>query len=64
VIATTAPPTHCWLVDIVDATDPALCGGKAAGLAMLKRIGLSVPRAVCLTTDFYRTGSTCPLRPA
>jgi len=54
VIATTAPPTHCWLVDIVDATDPALCGGKAAGLAMLKRIGLSVPRAVCLTTDFYR----------
>jgi pyruvate,water dikinase len=46
--------THRWLVDIVDATDPTLCGGKAVGLAMLKRIGLSVPRAVCLTTDFYR----------
>ncbi|PYM84602.1 MAG: hypothetical protein DME13_12520 [Candidatus Rokuibacteriota bacterium] len=53
-IATTAPRTHRWLVDIVDATDPTLCGGKAVGLAMLKRIGVSVPRAVCLTTDFYR----------
>jgi len=54
VLATTAPRTHRWLVDIVDATDPTLCGGKAVGLAMLKRIGVSVPRAVCLTTDFYR----------
>jgi len=54
VLATIAPRTHRRLVDIVDATDPALCGGKAVGLAKLKRIGLSVPRAICLTTDFYR----------
>ena len=53
-LATIAPRTDRWLVDIVDATDAALCGGKAVGLAKLKRIGLSVPRAICLTTDFYR----------
>jgi len=46
VLATIAPRTHRRLVDIVDATDPALCGGKAVGLAKLKRIGLSVLAAV------------------
>jgi len=46
VLATITPRTHRRLVDIVDATDPALCGGKAVGLAKLKRIGLSVLAAV------------------
>ena len=45
-LATIAPRTHRRLVDIVDATDSALCGGKAVGLAKLKRIGLSVLAAV------------------
>jgi pyruvate,water dikinase len=43
-----------WVLDIVDATDPAVCGGKAAGLARLQRIGCAVPAAMCLTTHFYR----------
>jgi rifampicin phosphotransferase len=42
------------LIDIVDATQPALCGGKAAGLGTLMRAGFAVPAAVCLTTEFYR----------
>jgi phosphohistidine swiveling domain-containing protein len=50
----TAHHPHRWLVDIVNATDPALCGGKAAGLATLEQIGSGVPRAICLTTDLYR----------
>src|SRR5215470_16249140 len=44
---------HC-VVDLVRATDPQLCGAKASGLARLERAGFSVPRAICLTTDFYR----------
>ena len=50
----TAPRTDRWLVDIADATDRRLCGDKAVGLAILKRTGASVPRAICLTTAFYR----------
>ena len=41
------------VVDVVDATDPLLCGGKASGLARLERAGFSVPPAICLTTEFY-----------
>jgi hypothetical protein len=43
-----------WLVDVADATDTALCGGKAAGLAKLERASFSVSAAICLTTAFYR----------
>jgi len=46
-------PDNCVL-DIVCATDPQLCGAKASGLARLERAGFNVPRAICLTTDFYR----------
>src|SRR5436190_2132335 len=49
-----AAETQCWLVDIVDATDVPLCGGKAAGLARLEQAGWAVPAAICVTTDFYR----------
>ncbi|HEU5196979.1 MAG TPA: PEP/pyruvate-binding domain-containing protein, partial [Methylomirabilota bacterium] len=46
--------TSRWVVDIADATDPALCGGKAAGLAALAQTGWAVPAALCVTTAFYR----------
>jgi rifampicin phosphotransferase len=46
--------TDDWLVDVADAVAPALCGGKAAGLARLMRAGFNVPAGVCLTTDLYR----------
>jgi len=46
--------TQRWLLDIADATDVASCGGKASGLARLKRAGWAVPPAICVTTDFYR----------
>jgi pyruvate,water dikinase len=42
-------------MDVADAVAPALCGGKAAGLARLLRAGFNVPRGICLTTDLYRT---------
>jgi rifampicin phosphotransferase len=45
---------HSGLISIVDANDRATCGGKAVGLATLQRIGVAVPTAKCLTTDFYR----------
>jgi pyruvate,water dikinase len=48
------PDIDRWVVDIGDATDPALCGGKASGLARLRRAGFAVPAAICLTTAFYR----------
>jgi phosphohistidine swiveling domain-containing protein len=41
-------------VDVADATDVSLCGGKAVGLARLQRAGFPVPAAICLTTEFYR----------
>ena len=40
------------IVDILDATI-ALCGGKAMGLARLRRAGFAVPAAICLTTHVY-----------
>ena len=43
-----------WLVNLADAVTPALCGGKAAGLARLMRAGFNVPAGICLTTDLYR----------
>ena len=43
-----------WLVDVDDAVEPTLYGGKAAGLARLVRAGINVPRGFCLTTDLYR----------
>jgi len=43
-----------WLLDVVDAGDPVLCGGKAAGLAKLARVGFAVPPGICLTTEAYR----------
>ena len=54
--ATGAPPER-WVLDVTSATDPMLCGGKAAGLAKLQRAGWSIPPAVCLTTAFYRRWS-------
>ena len=43
-----------YFVDVVDATNRTLCGGKASGLAHLERAGFAVPAAICLTTEFYR----------
>ncbi|HUM16349.1 MAG TPA: PEP/pyruvate-binding domain-containing protein [Candidatus Nitrosotalea sp.] len=43
-----------WCVDVGDATDVPLCGGKAVGLARLERAGFAVPAAICLTTEFYQ----------
>ena len=40
-----------WLRRLVDAGDPRLCGGKAAGLARLRAAGFPVPDGLCLTTD-------------
>jgi pyruvate,water dikinase len=48
------PDHHGWIVDVADATDAELCGGKAAGLAKLARAGFTVPAALCLTTALYR----------
>src|SRR5262245_33047037 len=46
--------TGRWQRDLIDADDPALCGGKAAGLARLLNAGFPVPSGICLTTDFSR----------
>ncbi len=43
-----------WLIDVTEADDIRLCGGKAIGLAKLQRAGFSVPPALCVTTEFYR----------
>ena len=48
------PNDNGWIVDVRDAADPGLCGGKAAGLAKLVRAGFAVPAALCLTTALYR----------
>jgi hypothetical protein len=45
------------LVDLAGAMDVSLCGGKAVGLATLRKAGLAVPSAVCLTTRFSRRRS-------
>src|ERR1700675_1364509 len=41
-----------------DAATAALVGPKAATLARLRRAGLSVPDAFCLTADAYRARVT------
>lgn len=43
-----------WRRDLIDAGDPALCGGKATGLARLLGAEFPVPSGICLTTDFSR----------
>jgi rifampicin phosphotransferase len=53
VLAPIALRAHSGLISIVDANDPATCGAKAVGLATLQRIGVAVPAATCVTTDFY-----------
>ena len=42
------------VLDLRDAVDVSLCGGKAAKLAQLLRAGYRVPDGFCLTMEFYR----------
>ena len=42
------------VMPLESSTDPALVGGKAAGLARLIRKGFRVPPGLCLTTQVYR----------
>jgi len=42
------------VVPLESCTDPALAGGKAAGLARLIAKGFRVPPGLCLTTQAYR----------
>src|SRR5216117_478596 len=58
-----AAETQCWLVDIVDATDVPLCGGKAAGLARLEQAGWAVPAAIRGHTDRGGNGPAGLLQP-
>ncbi|MEV7006656.1 PEP/pyruvate-binding domain-containing protein [Streptosporangium sp. NPDC051022] len=44
----TTLPAAPALIALADATDPALCGGKAAALARLRGAGLSVPDGVVI----------------
>ena len=53
-LASAPSGTSRWVVDIAEAFDPALCGGKAAGLAALAQTGWAVPPALCVTMAFYR----------
>ena len=41
------------LVSLTSCNDPALVGGKAAGLGWLLRNGFPVPPGVCVTTAAY-----------
>jgi rifampicin phosphotransferase len=52
--ATGARASERWLLGLADAVDPAVSGGKAAGLARLLEAGFPVPDGVCLTTDCWR----------
>ena len=45
---------HPWVLDLRDALDVALCGGKATKLAQLLGAGYRVPDGFCLTMEFYR----------
>src|SRR5438552_7347614 len=45
---------HAWVLDLREAVDVSLCGGKAAKLALLLRAGYRVPDGFCLTMEFYR----------
>jgi phosphoenolpyruvate synthase/pyruvate phosphate dikinase len=42
------------LLNLREAVDVSLCGGKAAKLAQLLRAGYRVPEGFCLTMEFYR----------
>lgn len=42
-----------FIIQLQDCTDPALVGGKAAGLGALIRAGFRVPPGFCLTTAAY-----------
>src|SRR5215510_9425492 len=42
------------LLPLAACTDPALVGGKAAGLARLISHGFHVPLGLCVTTEAYR----------
>ncbi|HEY3198760.1 MAG TPA: PEP/pyruvate-binding domain-containing protein, partial [Nitrospirales bacterium] len=42
------------VLDLREAVDVSLCGGKAAKLAQLLREGYRVPDGFCLTIEFYR----------
>ena len=43
------------IIPLQDGSDPALVGGKAAGLGALMRAGFHVPPGVCLTTAVYES---------
>lgn len=43
-----------FIIQLKDCSDPALVGGKAAGLGALIRHGFRVPAGFCLTTEAYR----------
>jgi pyruvate,water dikinase len=45
-------PAHA-IIPLKDCADPALVGGKAAGLGALIRHGVRVPSGFCLTTEAY-----------
>jgi len=45
---------HAGVLDLREAVDVSLCGGKAAKLAQLLRAGYRVPQGFCLTMEFYR----------
>lgn len=44
-----------FLLPLQDCTDPAVVGGKAAGLGRLLRKGVHIPAGVCLTSAVYRS---------
>src|SRR5574341_1095883 len=46
--------TAPFIVPLDRCSDPALVGGKAAGLGRLIRAGFRVPPGLCLTTTAYR----------
>ncbi|MCP9472771.1 MAG: PEP-utilizing enzyme [Nitrospira sp.] len=45
--------TQLLVLPLPRCIDPALAGGKAAGLARLLSCGFSVPSGICLTTEAY-----------
>src|SRR5512140_2965005 len=52
------------VVPLESCCDPALAGGKAAGLARLMAKGFRVPPGLCVTTQVYRdTLQACGLDP-
>ncbi|WP_447973864.1 PEP/pyruvate-binding domain-containing protein [Nitrospira sp. Kam-Ns4a] len=47
--------SQSWVIELREAWDPGLCGGKASSLARLLRLGIPVPDGICLTTALSRT---------